>query len=602
MDGTGAADGTGAVDGTDRHRTMRLIDALKLINGTARPEREAQCELVCGFTPLHLETFLKAHARLHRTPVHLSLSCGLFGDLPGNLERAIARRGSEAVLVLLEWQDLDPRLGHRHSGGFRLEARSDLLDQSARSLDRILALVRRGARSSRLILVPPTLPLPPIDHVPVARAGSVEIELRALLAGFLAQVSREARVVVASSETLARVSPADERLDIRSDLQAGFPYTRAHAARLAELLVDLILEPPPLKGLITDLDETLWSGILGEVGPEEIAWHLEDHAQIHGLYQQLLGGLADAGVLLAVASKNDPALVDRAFAREDLLVGKDRFFPLEASWSPKSASVAKILQAWNIAPDAVVFVDDNPLELAEVQRVFPDMTCLQFTPSDPSASWSLLWRLRALFGKGALSAEDGIRLASLRAAAVIDRAAKEVDDYEGFLASLSGRVRFDVTKSAHVERAFELLNKTNQFNLNGSRVSPAEWDALLRASDTFCLVVSYEDKFGSLGNIAVVTGLRNGRTASIDRWVMSCRAFARQIEYHTLDYIFSALDVRSVRLEHRATERNGPFADFLGSIAPETRPGVDGPVVVDREEFRSRCPGLVHATLTEDDD
>src|SRR5437899_13061782 len=125
---------------------------------------------------------------------------------------------------------------------------------------------------------------------------------------------------------------------------------------MAELLSRLVQNRTPKKGLITDLDDTLWKGLLGEVCPEEVSWDLDHRSHMHGLYQQLLQALSAAGVLIGVASKNDSSLVEKAFQREDLILSRDAIFPMEAHWGPKSESVARILKTWNVAADAVVFI------------------------------------------------------------------------------------------------------------------------------------------------------------------------------------------------------------------------------------------------------
>ena len=95
-----------------------------------------------------------------------------------------------------------------------------------------------------------------------------------------------------------------------------------------------------------------------------------------------------------------------------------------ANWGPKSRAVAEILKAWNIGADAVVFVDDNPMELSEVRTAFPAMTCLQFPKSDPAKVWSFLGELRDLFGKPVVLEEDRLRRSSLRAASEMREAAR----------------------------------------------------------------------------------------------------------------------------------------------------------------------------------
>jgi HAD superfamily phosphatase (TIGR01681 family) len=167
-------------------------------------------------------------------------------------------------------------------------------------------------------------------------------------------------VRILSSEHIDRGSPISSRFDIKSELVAGFPYATAHADVLGEALANLVLPRPRKKGLITDLDDTFWAGIVGEVGPAAVQFDLESGTQIHAIYQQFLASLADAGVLVGVASRNDAEVVQEALSSRDLHIDAARLFPIEAHWGEKSESVRRILQAWNIAPDAVVFVDDSP--------------------------------------------------------------------------------------------------------------------------------------------------------------------------------------------------------------------------------------------------
>src|SRR4029077_61081 len=106
------------------------------------------------------------------------------------------------------------------------------------------------------------------------------------------------------------------------------------------------------------------------------------------LYQQMLVALSEAGVLIAVASKNDPEAVEEAFQRQDLILPRDRIYPMEIHWGPKSESVGRILRAWNVAADAVVFVDDSPMELAEVKATHPEIGALVFPAHDEQAAYA----------------------------------------------------------------------------------------------------------------------------------------------------------------------------------------------------------------------
>ena len=286
---------------------------------------------------------------------------------------------------------------------------------------------------------------------------------------------------------------------MKSEVVSGFPYSLSHASVLAGHLAALVANPTPRKGLITDLDDTLWGGILGEVGVDGVSWSLDQHTQMHALYQQFLASLASAGTLIAVASKNDPALVEKAFARKDLLISKDSIFPFEVHWNPKSDSVRRILQDWNISPDAVIFIDDSPMEVAEVKAAFPQMECLVFPKENFRAIWDLLRRLRNDFGKASLSEEDTLRLQSLRNSKVVRQSLASAPNSDEFLKSLSAHILFTSLKHRDDPRALELVNKTNQFNLNGKRLTEGEWSKYLADPSSVALLISYSDKFGPFG-------------------------------------------------------------------------------------------------------
>ena len=263
----------------------------------------------------------------------------------------------------------------------------------------------------------------PVSFTPLARASDLTLELRSRVASLGAALSHLPGVRIVDPQRLDALSPS-RRLDVNSDLSAGFPYTLAHASALAEVLAGLVLNPQPKKGLITDLDDTLWHGILGEVGVQGISWDLDNHSQIHALYQQLLHALAASGTLIAVASKNDRSLVEEAFCPQRSILRGTDVFPFEVHWGAKSESVARILGAWNISADDVVCVDDSPMDLAEIKAAHPAAECLLFPRENPQAAYDLLERLRDLFGKGKISQEDSLRAASLRANAELQHGTK----------------------------------------------------------------------------------------------------------------------------------------------------------------------------------
>ena len=549
---------------------MKLVEGLNILESVKRRKGQPfTCFLATGMNPLHLKTFLAAELGLLYSDHRIEIQRGLYGDFLGNLDR-FAYADADCGVVLMEWSDLDPRLGLRTVTTWSPSTCTDILSNARTRALRVQQTIEKTCLRMPSVLCMPTLPLPPISFVPGWQASSFEIDLKAVVQSVASHVSQSGQVRVLSPQRIDLVSPLGERFDVKSELLSGFPYKLGHASALASLLARLSRMPAPKKGLITDLDDTLWRGVLGEVGIDGISWDLDHHSQMHAFYQGLLSALSNEGVLLAVASKNEPSLVQEAFSTKDLALSANSIYPMEVGWGPKSESVSRILKTWNVGADSVVFVDDSPLELAEVKATHPDVECIQFPTKDSVAIYQLVFRLRDLFGKSIISQEDSIRVETIKRS----HAGPEVGEVEKaeptrFLEQIEADVSFNFVKSPLDPRALELVNKTNQFNLNGKRHTEASWYNYFLDPKSFLMMVSYKDRFGPLGKIAVVAGRRDKRL-NVDMWVMSCRAFSRRIEHRCLEELFSKFDVDEIELDYLPTDRNSPLSQFLTEILGAT--------------------------------
>lgn len=570
---------------------MTFTEALKISRTGASPDaRPYTVALACGFTPLHVQTFLAGHLQFMLPDRKVTVVPGLFGDLVGTVERAVDASTSDALAVALEWADLDPRLGHRGTANWSGAMAGDVVASAGAMLRRLAGALLRVPAECRIALSQPTIPLPPMFHTPGWLTSSHELQLRADLAGFVAELGRENRIGIVNPQRLAEGLPDGPQFDLRGDIYAGLPYGLKHAERLAALLAQALVPPAPKKGIISDLDDTLWSGIVGEVGPNAVTWDLSSRTQLHGLYQKLLSSLADSGSLLAIASKNDAAIAAEALARKDLQLPLDRVFPIEIHWGPKSASVARILDTWNIAADSVIFVDDSPMELAEVAAAHAGIECILFPKNDYAAGLAMLHRLRDLCGKQQVSGDDALRLDSIRRGATFRDQMSAGASPEDFLKDLDAAVTVDFAARGE-SRVLELVNKTNQFNLNGRRFTEAEWHKMVSAPGAVLAAVGYEDKFGPLGTIAVLAGHIDGGCLAVNAWVMSCRAFARRIEHQTLRTLFETCGVEKMRFDFAATPRNGPLREFFAALLGREP---EGPFTLTRSRFAQACPRLYH--------
>lgn len=581
---------------------MKLLEALNILRKPCPPTAlSLRIHLACGFTPLHLETFLAAYLRMAYPEHTVEVETGLYGSTYDSL----AKLGEsdaisiDALAVVLEWADFDPRLSIRQSAGWHPSCIADIAGSFAMRAELIGDALVTLSNRLPVIASLPSLPLPPVSHMPTYWAEASELRLRELVGQLAARIA-DSGVRVVNPQWLDSVSPPVARFSARSELLSGFPYDLTHASVLAESLVRLVARKQPRKGIITDLDGTLWHGILGEVGVQGVTWHLDARSHIHAVYQQMLSALADTGVLIAVASKNEADLVTECFRRDDLLLKVDRVYPFEVHWGPKSKSVERILQTWNIGAGDVVFIDDSAMELAEVQAAHPSMECLLFPTGDEQAVYNLILHLRDLFGKDRVDDEDRLRLDSIRraAAAPVPQTAAHTN-VEGFLATAEPLLAISRTKNPLPPRALELVNKTNQFNLNGRRYSDAEWRSFMARSDSFLVMTDYSDKYGPLGRIAVIAGRISDGHVTVDTWVMSCRAFSRRIEHFCMSYLFSKFECETVTLAFESTLRNAPMREFLAAMTG-AGPIDNGNIVLHRSEFAARCPPLYHLIKDED--
>lgn len=569
---------------------MTITEALKIIRSAPANARPFPVILACGFTPLHLHTFLSAHLQNLLPDRKVVVTPGLFGNLAGTLEGR-SDSAIDGVAIALEWSDLDARLDFRSAGAWGRSAATDIVTSAQAMLDRIAAAISRVPSGTRVALSLPTLPLPPLFHTSGWQASEYELHLEGEILGFAFNVTQSGRATVINMRRLLEASPLNSCFDLKSHLHTGLPYTTPHADKIAAQLALALAPTAPKKGIISDLDDTLWSGIAGEIGPENVSWDIAGHSQLHGLYQKLLASLSEHGTLIAIASKNDPDIVARAFERQDLLLRPELVFPFEVHWNAKSASVSRILETWNIAADSVIFVDDSPMELAEVAAAHPGIECVLFPKNDYAAGFTMLRRLRDLCGKERVSADDALRLESIRRGAAFREQASAGATPESFLAQAAAVLTFDFGSAAE-PRVLELVNKTNQFNLNGRRYTEADWRTLASRPGTVVVAVGYEDKFGLLGTIAVVAGAVRGKRLAIESWVMSCRAFARRIEHGTLKMLFESTGVDEVSFDFARTAKNGPLQEFLAAITGE-QPSTE--FWVSRTQFDESCPALYHA-------
>lgn len=509
-----------------------------------------------------LEIFLKAYA----VEKHLSLTVTSngFGSLWLDLQKEshVSEKSVSPLVVILD-DGLFVSASQLRSDA--ILDRSKINEELARAPEKIrecAEMLSRIAENRPLIVIPLLLPAYPLLYTPAfceSKMQSLRHHWRAALGDL--QIS-EPRVTVLDDEQLWHELPPAQRLDDRLLFTGGWPLNMIATDRLAFVLAKQLSPKESRKLLISDADMTLWSGIAGDDGVEAISWDQEAPSYRHFIYQKTLNLLLSEGVLVAIASRNSPETLQSALERPDLVLNRKDLVAQVASWSSKSEMISQILKKTNLLPNAVVFVDDSQFELGEVQNVFPEIKCFQF-PADNLGLRQFISELRGEFDTRVVTEEDKVRASSIQHAAAFAKERNSAHSPEGYLKSLGMKARVERIDPCSSDRAFQLINKTNQFNLSGKRYTAEEWQKYLLSGGVTGYQLSFWDDVSQYGIVSVLLLDRSGK---ISDWVLSCRVFGRTIEHFFLNFALEEIrkhGVQRMELSYAKTPGNLPVLEFL---------------------------------------
>lgn len=301
------------------------------------------------------------------------------------------------------------------------------------------------------------------------------------------------------------------------------------------------------KVLITDLDNTLWKGIIGEDGLDGIrVGPGSPEGEAHARLQQYLLDLKARGILLAVASKNNPDDAAQPFQKhERMLLRMEDFAAFEANWNDKATSIRTIAAKLSLGLDSFVFLDDNRLEREWVCSQLPDVAVVDLGPSVFHYVRDLD-RARPFFAVS-LSAEDKARAEQYRSEAARKHLQATSESLDEFLAQLQLRASVEPVGAKNLARVTQLTNKTNQFNLTTRRYTEAQVERLAADPSAWTAAFHLADRMGDYGLIGVIFCRAGAPDAwEIDTWLMSCRVLGRQMEKFMFDRLVEAARERGI--------------------------------------------------------
>ena len=381
-----------------------------------------------------------------------------------------------------------------------------------------------------------------------------------------------ARVVVPDLATLAAETPGF--WDDRMRQLASMPFSLAGLKAIEDEFFFAIAAGAAQTGaaalvaakkvLAVDADNTLWNGIVSEDGADAVTPYVA--------FQKGLLALKARGVLLVLLSKNDPIGEGRvplaaALARADMPLSLDGFAAVRVNWSPKAGNLLDACRELNLAPDAVVFVDDNPHERAQMKAHLPEVAVPPF-PADLSNPAPFLRRLEQyFFASVGTTVEDRARTEMYQAEAARRAFARTLPTVQDYLKGLRLTVKAARATGEDVPRLAQMAGKTNQFNATTIRRTAEEMSALVADPAHRVWTFRAGDAFGEMGLVCYV--VYDCATARVTDFVMSCRAMGRTLEHFAINHVRRALADEGLPLagiDCVPTAKNGPFREFLSTL------------------------------------
>lgn len=316
--------------------------------------------------------------------------------------------------------------------------------------------------------------------------------------------------------------------------------------------------------IFVDLDNTIWGGVVGDVGTSGLRLGGHDHiGEAFVEFQMQLRALRGRGVQLALVSKNTEAIAMDAFENHpEMILKKDDLAGWKINWGDKAENISELLKELNFGSYSAVFLDDNPVERERVSDAFPEMLVPDW-PTDPCRYVDSLRHLDC-FSQPYTSSEDLIRTKSYSENKERIKVSESGD--RNWLAKLETVLTIDPLSDVNIQRAHQLLSKTNQMNLSTRRLSLQQLQEMRSDNAHQPFVASVTDKFGSLGIVAVFICERQANTLVLTDFVLSCRAMGREIEQQILSFIIKLgrfLKCDTATLEYVKTARNGPTLEVI---------------------------------------
>lgn len=317
------------------------------------------------------------------------------------------------------------------------------------------------------------------------------------------------------------------------------------------------------KALALDLDNTLWGGVVGDDGVENLEIGQETSmGQVFTEFQEYIKAHKDLGIMLNVVSKNDEENAIAGLNHPDGVLRPDDFIIIKANWEPKSRNLMEIAAELNILPESIVFVDDNPAEREIIRTQAPGAAVPEL---DRPEHYIQILDKSGFFEVTRLSEDDKKRNRMYKANQERKRQEESFGNYEDYLNSLQMIGTIRPFEPLYMARIAQLTNKSNQFNLTTRRFSQSEIECIAADAGYLTLYGKLEDKFGDNGVVTIVVGRIEEQILHMELWLMSCRVLKRDMEFAMMDEVVARCaekGITKIRGYYYPTAKNAMVKNF----------------------------------------
>jgi FkbH-like protein len=426
--------------------------------------------------------------------------------------------------------------------------------------DFLLALKSAAQRTDmpNLVSVCPSSPTLMADPQWVAFSRDLE-------ALVIAELSGIANVYLTTSAEMLAAYPVATYYDAAADRLGHVPYTPLFFSAMSAAIARKIyaLKVPPAKVLVLDCDNTLWKGVCGEDG----AAGIEISPPFQAL-QEFAIAQHHAGMLICLNSKNNESDIEEVFRqRLDMPLQRHHILSWRINWEPKSQNLRTLAQELQLGLDSFIFLDDNPVECAEVQANCPEVLTFQVPETIESIPTFLnnIWA----FDRLKITAEDRQRTDLYKRNLEREQLRQIAPTLQDFLTELKLEIKISSLSPETVARASQLTQRTNQFNVTTVRRSAGEIQELYRSGRLKCLVVEVKDRFGDYGLVGLMIFDIAANAVNVDTFLLSCRVLGRGVEYQMLSHLAEIAQeqgISQVNIPFLPTGKNQPALNFLQRV------------------------------------